>query len=277
VLAVGGTTLTYSGAGARSETTWSGTGGGTSAFVALPSYQSGSIAGYARRVVADVAFNANPNSGQYVALLSPGTTTVRWVSAGGTSLATPQWAGLVAVANAVRAASGKAALGQPHSAIYQQIGAVPTQYAAAFKDVSSGSNGSCATCTAKAGYDTPTGWGTPNAGALLTSLGAATASTASATTTTPVATTPPKLTTTAISGVAGKTLSAGIGYSAPGASSMTISISGASSGMAFSATSGNIAVTWAKPVTGKTTLVITLKDNLGQTTTGNVVVTINAQ
>ena len=276
VLAVGGTTLSYGGSGARSETTWSGTGGGVSAYTALPSYQSGSIGGYARRAVADVAFNADPNSGQYVALLTPGTTTTRWVSAGGTSLATPQWAGLLAVANATRAAAGKAALGQPNAALYQQIGAVPTQYAAAFKDVTSGSNGSCSTCTAKTGYDTPTGWGTPNVTTLLTALGGASAtSSGTGTTTTPVAT-GPQLTTTSLSGVAGKAFSGSIGYSAPGASSLTITISGAASGMVFSAGSSGINVGWAKPVAGKTTLVITLKDNLGNSSTGKVTVTINA-
>lgn len=274
VLAVGGTTLSYSGAGARSETTWSGTGGGISAYVALPSYQSG-IGGYAKRSVADVAFNADPSSGQYVALITPGTTTTRWVSAGGTSLATPQWAGLIAIANAMRAASSKALLGQPHAALYQQIGAVPTQYAAAFKDVASGSNGTCTSCTAKAGYDTPTGWGTPNVSALLTSLSGATVSTSTPATTTPTAS-GPTLTTTSLTGTAGKAFSGTVGYSAPGASSLSISISGAASGMNFSATSGGISVTWAAPVAGRTNLVITLRDNLGQTTTGHVAVTINA-
>lgn len=275
VVAVGGTTLAYSGSTARSETAWASTGGGTSAYVALPSYQSGSIGGYARRAVADVAFNADPNSGQYVALIASGTTAVRWVSAGGTSLATPQWAGLIAVANAMRAASGKAALGQPHAALYQQIGAVPATYAAAFKDVASGSNGTCTTCSAKAGYDTPTGWGTPNVTALLTSLGAATTS-GTTTTTTATTTTAPKLTTTSISGVAGKTLSASIGYSAPGATSLSISIAGATSGMGFSANSSAIALAWAKPVAGTYNLAITLKDNLGQTSTGTVTVKISA-
>jgi hypothetical protein len=177
------------------------------------------------------------------------------------------------VANAVRVASSKAVLGQPHAAIYQQIGAVPATYAAAFKDVSSGSNGTCTTCTAKAGYDTPTGWGTPNVASLLTGLGTATSSTTTTTTTT---TTAPKLTTTSLAGVAGKALSASIAYSAPSSTSLTISISGAPSGMSFSASSGAIAVTWAKPVTGSYTLSITLKDNLGQTSTGTVAVKITA-
>ncbi|KQV60837.1 hypothetical protein ASC95_05265 [Pelomonas sp. Root1217] len=272
VVAVGGTTLSYS-SGARSETTWTGTGGGTSAYVALPSYQGGTIGGYARRAVADVAFNADPNSGQYVALIAPGTTTTRWVSAGGTSLATPQWAGLLAVANAMRVASAKTVLGQPHAALYQQIGAVPTQYAAAFKDVASGSNGTCTTCAAKTGYDTPTGWGTPNVSALLSSLSGASVT---ASTATPTTSSGPTLTTTSLSGAAGKALAATIGYSAPGASSLSISISGAASGMSFSATSSGLALNWANPVAGRTNLVITLKDNFGQTSTGTVTVTINA-
>jgi subtilase family serine protease len=273
VLAVGGTSLSYSGSGTRSETTWSGTGGGTSAYVALPGYQSGTIGGYARRAVADVAFNADPNTGQYVALLAPGATTTRWVSAGGTSLATPQWAGLVAVANALRAAAGKAALGQPNAALYQQIGAVPAQYAAAFKDIASGSNGTCTGCTAGTGYDTPTGWGTPNASALFTSLGAA--ATTSSAATPPASSAGPALTTTSLTGTAGKAFSGLIGFTAPGASSLSISIAGAPSGMSFSASGAGIVVNWTQPLAGRYTLVITLKDNLGQTTTGNVAVTIN--
>lgn len=273
VVGVGGTTLAYSGSGARAETTWSGTGGGTSAHVALPSYQSGSVGGYARRTVADVAFNADPNSGQYVAIINPGTTTTRWMSAGGTSLATPQWAGLLAVANAMRVASGKAVLGQPHAALYQQIGAVPTQYSVAFKDVSTGSHGSCTQCAARAGYDVPTGWGTPNASALLASLSGSTASTGS-TGTAPIAS-GPQLTTTALSGTAGQAFSGSIGYSAPGATSLSIGISGVPSGMSFTAGSGGLNVSWPKPVAGRTTLTITLKDNLGQTATGSVVLTIN--
>ncbi len=276
VVAVGGTTLTYTGGGSRSETTWTGTGGGTSAYVALPSYQSGTIGGYAKRAVADVAFNADPNSGQYVAIIAQGSTATRWVSAGGTSLATPQWAGLLAVANALRAASSKALLGQPHSALYQQIGAVPTQYSAVFKDVSTGSNGTCSNCTAKTGYDTQTGWGTPNVSALWTSLSGVSTTTSSGTTTpTPVAGSGPTLTTTSVSGTAGKALAATIGFSAPGATSLSVSITGAAAGMGFTATSSGIALNWAKPVAGRTNLVITLKDNLGQSSTGNVAVTIN--
>ena len=118
-----------------------GTGGGVSAATALPAYQGGAVpgfTGYARRTVADVAFNADPSTGQYLAVMAQGATSVSWLSAGGTSLATPQWAGLLAVANAQRALAGKAALGQPHPVLYGQVAAVPGSYASAFADIGSG-------------------------------------------------------------------------------------------------------------------------------------------
>ncbi|MGI9132822.1 MAG: peptidase S53, partial [Rhodoferax sp.] len=63
VVAVGGTSLTYSGTGTRSEVGWSKTGGGTSAYTPTPSYQTAPVAGLGglvRRTVADLAFNADP-------------------------------------------------------------------------------------------------------------------------------------------------------------------------------------------------------------------------
>ncbi|MCY4745389.1 hypothetical protein NYO99_10445 [Pelomonas sp. UHG3] len=51
---------------------------------------------------------------------------------------------------------------------------------------------------------------------------------------------------------------------------------GAPAGMAFAATSAGIAVSWAKPVVGTSNLVITLRNNLGQTSTGTVKVTVTA-
>jgi subtilase family serine protease len=71
VVAVGGTTLTYTGTGTRSEVGWTGTGGGISAYTATPSYQNNTVPGLGsvpHRAVADVAFNADPASGQYVAV-----------------------------------------------------------------------------------------------------------------------------------------------------------------------------------------------------------------
>lgn len=274
VLAVGGTTLSYGGSGNRREVTWTSTGGGVSSYVAAPSYQSALISGLSKRAVADVAFNADPNSGQYVASIPSGSTSVRWLSAGGTSLSTPQWAGLIAIANALRLASGKAVLGAPHGVLYGQVAAVPTAYAAAFADISSGTNGSCSVCMAKAGYDTPTGWGTPNASALLNTLSGATVTSSGSTTTTTI-TSSPVIGTTAISGSAGRALSASISISDPGASSLSISISGVPSGMSFASASGGLSVSWSSPVAGSYKLALSVKDNLGRSTTGTVTITIS--
>jgi len=182
VLAIGGTTLGYSGTGSRTETAWSLTGGGVSNFTLMPSYQSttalaaqtvyrSSTKSYVKmRGVADVAFNADPRSAQYVAFSAPGSSTIGWYAFGGTSISTPQWAGLVAIANAQRALKGKAPLGQGlHQALYD-IGGNAANYRQAFADVMTGANGSCTACRAGAGFDIPTGLGTPNAGPLLTLL-----------------------------------------------------------------------------------------------------------
>ena len=68
VLAVGGTSTNWSGSGARKEVAWSASGGGMSAYEALPAYQSGVTpaggSALVRRAVPDVAFNASPMTGE---------------------------------------------------------------------------------------------------------------------------------------------------------------------------------------------------------------------
>lgn len=114
VLAVGGTSLSGYTSTSRSEVAWSSTGGGISQYITVPSYQTLAVPGLGKqtnRNVADVAFNADPSTGQYTAVIPPGSASVYWYSVGGTSLATPQWAGVVAVTNAMRSQNGKGPLG----------------------------------------------------------------------------------------------------------------------------------------------------------------------
>ena len=248
VLAVGGTTLTYSGSGARSEASWSGTGGGTSLYTPTPAYQSNTVPGMgsaAHRTVADVAFNADPSTGQYVAVVAPGSSAVNWLSVGGTSLSTPQWAGIVAVANAARALLAKPVLAAPHAVLYGQIAAVPGSYAAAFADVTKGSDGTCATCSAKLGYDPLSGLGTPNVASLLGSLTGATA-----------VATAPVVTSATVQGSVGTALSFTVAVSAPNPVSYTLS--GAPAAMAISSAG---VVTWAAPVAGSYAITVTAKDS----------------
>ena len=263
VVAVGGTTLSYSGTGTRSEVTWSGTGGGTSAYTARPSYQTSAVPGMgtvARRTVADVAFNADPSTGQYVATQAPGSATITWISAGGTSLSTPQWAGLIAVANAQRLRAAKAVLGMPHAVLYGAIATVPGTYASAFADITKGSHGSCATCAAGIGYDRPTGLGTPNAAGLLTALTGTSSATA------------PVVASAAISGKVGTALSFTVSVTAP--NPVAYALSSAPTGMTIS-TAG--VVTWAAPVAGTYAVKVTATDTkTGLSGSGTYTVTIAA-
>jgi subtilase family serine protease len=147
VTAVGGTTLrTASNARGWSETAWSGAGSGCSAYITKPSWQTDT--GCSRRTVADVSADADPNTGAAV------YDTVRyqgrsgWFVVGGTSLSAP-------LIGAVYALAGNSVTS----------GSYPYSHTSSLWDVTSGSNGSCGgsyLCTAKSGYDGPTGLGTPN-------------------------------------------------------------------------------------------------------------------
>ncbi len=235
VLAVGGTSLTYSG-GARSETVWSGTGGGISAYTATPAYQTLAVPGSTRsafRNVADVTFNADPNTGQYVALMPQGSATVAWYSFGGTSLATPQWAGIIAIANAERAQAATAPIGASQSTLYG-LATQPATYASSFLDVKTGSDGICTTCYAGVGYDLPSGLGSPNVASLLTALVGQPPASA------------PVVTAASVSGKVGTALS--FSLTATDTHALTYSLTGAPSGMTVSATTG--AVSWPAPVAG---------------------------
>lgn len=146
VTAVGGTTLTRaSNIRGWSETAWSGAGSGCSAYITKPSWQTD--AGCSRRTVADVSADADPNTGVSV---YDTFHTSGWLVFGGTSVASPIIASVYALA------------GNAASVIY---GSYPYSHTSSLFDVTSGSNGSCGgsyLCTARTGYDGPTGLGTPN-------------------------------------------------------------------------------------------------------------------
>ena len=155
VTAVGGTTLQLNPDGSwAGETAWSGTGSGCSDFITKPAWQTDT--GCSSRTVADVAADADPNTGAPV-YDSVGYSGQRgWFQVGGTSLSSPI------------IASAYALTGTASSANY---GATPYGNPSALHDVTFGSNGSCAPtylCTADVGFDGPTGLGTPNGLAAFT-------------------------------------------------------------------------------------------------------------
>ncbi len=164
VVAVGGTTLTLdSSNNYTSEAAWSGSGGGISAQWASPAYQAALPAPYnAKRSFPDVAFNADPASGQ--AIYAHNNGVAGWISIGGTSMAAPQWSGFMALVGESRQSKGQAILGFLNPIIY---GFKADQQAAAFHDVTTGSNG---LYSAGVGYDAATGLGSMHADALITLL-----------------------------------------------------------------------------------------------------------
>lgn len=248
VIAVGGTSLSYSGTGSRTENGWSNTGGGTSAYVATPSYQSSAVPGMGnrgRRAVADVGFNADPNTGQYVATIANGSTTVNWLSGGGTSISAPQWAGIMAIANANLVKNGKSVLSSAHSLLYTQIATNATSYASAFADVKSGSNGSCSTCSATTGYDQLVGLGTPNVANLVNLINGGSAP-ASA----------PVVNSASVSGKVGTALTFTV--SASSANALTYSLSGAPTGMSINSSG---VVSWTTPVAGNYSVIVKATDS----------------
>ncbi len=167
IVSVGGTDLTTSGAAGpwASETAWSNSGGGISPDkFAIPSWQVAAAAGCAScsqtyRNGPDVAANSN-----YTFYVCADQTACTANLYGGTSFATPMWAGYLALANQQNVASTGKTLGFINPAVYAIGGGA--NYTSNFHDVTSGSNGFSATV----GYDLVTGWGSPNGATLINTL-----------------------------------------------------------------------------------------------------------
>lgn len=159
VVGVGGTTLKLDSSGnVTSETAWSGSGGGVSAYEAKPAFQSGwQTAG--KRSVPDVSYNADPYTG-FPVYISNYSGSTGWITVGGTSAGAPQWAAQQALVNASRSS----ALASANAALYALATA---NYAVDFADITVGSNGaySCGR-----GYDLVTGLGVPNSEAMVPAL-----------------------------------------------------------------------------------------------------------
>jgi subtilase family serine protease len=267
VLAVGGTGLKWTGSGTRYEEAWARSGGGVSLYEALPSWQSGVSAGgvkLARRGVSDVSFNANPMTGQYTAMTLPGAA-IKWASVGGTSIGAPQWAGIIAVANAIRVANGKADLGDVHAALYQSIAAVPGTYASAFADIVVGSNGICTGCTAGTGFDVASGLGTPNVSGLLSALTGVVSPQVVVS-----GNHAPTLASTTINAKKGYSFSTHLAGQDADGDALTYTMTGTPTGLTLGST-GQLAW-WTNPPAGTFKINVTVKDTHGAT--GTAVITL---
>jgi subtilase family serine protease len=143
VVSVGGTDLTpCRNKRGWCESTWSGTGSGCSAF-GKPRWQTDT--GCPNRTDNDVAAVATD-----VAVLD--SYDGGWFTVAGTSISSPLVGSIFGLAgNSTKQNGGRTFwMHKHHRYLY---------------DITSGSNGSCTPaylCTARIGYDGPTGWGTPN-------------------------------------------------------------------------------------------------------------------
>jgi subtilase family serine protease len=143
VVAVGGTSLQMRAGKVVSETAWSGAGSGCSLYEYKPAWQTDKKC--SMRSIADVSADADPQTGAAI-YDTYGNGNHGWMTVGGTSLAGPLVAGILASA------------GHPAnlpSALYNS---------SALRDIVGGSNGSCSSylCKATSGYDGPTGLGVLN-------------------------------------------------------------------------------------------------------------------
>ena len=162
-LSVGGTTLTLGSDGSvSSELDWSQSGGGQSWVEREPSYQGG-VEQSGFRDLPDVSYDADPNTGVAVYDSVPYLGQSGWWVVGGTSLGAPSWSAILADADQLRGAAGKAPLTASGDAVQRDVYSLP---AGALAAVTSGpDNGFCPVgCAPTAGFDTITGLGSPRAG-----------------------------------------------------------------------------------------------------------------
>lgn len=175
VTAVGGTALFTTDSGAYDhEAGWEGAlegaggGGGMSQVYPRPSWQTGpgvnNQFSNGMRQVPDIAADADPLTG-YAIYDSTSNCSGEdcWGVVGGTSASAPLWAGLVTLANQDAAAHGKGPAGFLNPLLYSLGGRATPPY----HDVTAGGN---LYFPATPGWDFSTGWGSPDANALVTAL-----------------------------------------------------------------------------------------------------------
>jgi subtilase family serine protease len=159
VTAVGGTTVFESEQGVYfKEYAWSspldesGGGGGASSFYAAPAYQDKErlAAGNGFREVPDVAADADPSTGFHIVFQGKDGQV------GGTSAATPLWAGTVALINQDLKRKGLRQVGFANPALYWMGENAANLSPRPFHDVTAGNN---LGYDAAPGFDLASGWG----------------------------------------------------------------------------------------------------------------------
>lgn len=175
VTVVGGSSLSTMGAGGAwlGETAWSYGGGGYFApdDILIPAWQPAAIASFDARstIAGSTTLRNSPDvagEADFDFYVCADQQACYGNQLGGTSFAAPMWAGYMALANQQATLDGQSTLGFLNPALYTLGNAAGSSYAAAFHDITAGSNG----YRAVTGYDLATGWGSPNGAGLITAL-----------------------------------------------------------------------------------------------------------
>jgi kumamolisin len=166
VTAVGGTSVFESQPGTYyKETAWgspldeSGGGGGASDFYPLPDYQKNEAqaGAHGERQVPDVAADADPSTGFHIIFEGHDD------QAGGTSAATPLWAGTIALIDQDLKQKGLRAIGFANPALYWMGENAAKLSPRPYHDVTAGNN---LLYDSGSGWDFATGWGSMDGAAL---------------------------------------------------------------------------------------------------------------
>ncbi|MGC1401002.1 kelch repeat-containing protein [Candidatus Binatus sp.] len=168
VTAVGGTmfTPTYNAngndVGSVAEMVWNdisgASGGGVSQVFPEPAYQAQQVLpASAFRAIPDLSLGASPNTPGFWIVNAMNGTPTPLQQYGGTSLASPAWAGI----GALLADQAKERVGNINSRLYQMS---PLAASVGIRDVTAGNNtfGGVTGVSAGVGYDEASGWGTPD-------------------------------------------------------------------------------------------------------------------
>jgi subtilase family serine protease len=165
---VGGTDLVTNGPGGsyKTEMGWADSAGGpsTDRSILIPPFQvpfinAKNMGSHTLRNVPDVAANANFD--MYICYQAK--CNGGW---GGTSFASPMWAGFIALANEQAATDGKPVIGFVAKTLYD-LSKKSSEYKTIFHDVVGGKSGNY---TAVKGFDLVTGLGSPNGQGMIDAL-----------------------------------------------------------------------------------------------------------
>ena len=161
------------------ETGWSGSGGGISQYESQPGCQqglvvhngNGTVNPQGMRTIPNVAFDGDPNTGIAIYDSYNGGSSP-WFQYGGTSVGTPCWAGLIAIADQIRVSAGLTTL----DGATQTLPSLYALPAGDFHDITSGTSTGNPnysvdyTPTSGSSYNLVTGLGTPVANLLVPDL-----------------------------------------------------------------------------------------------------------